>query len=238
MKTTAKTTATGKEKAAATVIAALFLYGLLLLSAPLKADEVLMSRSGFENWLLQALLPRQQMLDHLEAVAQDLEGRLSAWELSNLNRIYLWPDQPVVEYYDPGGIPAGTGTLDVPAQIIDGRTVVPLRFLGEALGAEVEWDGINRQISYIAGDRRIVLTVGQKTVLADDRMVEIDTAPLIIRDRTMVPVRFVSQWLGALVKWDAGARRVEIAFLRNGSGSILSGTDLFGTDLSGGDPYQ
>ena len=184
-----------------------------------------MSRSGFENWLLQALLPRQQKLDQLEAAAQDLEDRLSAWEQRNLNRIYLWPGQPIVEYYEPGGIPAGTGTLDVPAQIIDGRTVVPLRFLGEALGAEIEWDGVNRQITYIAGDRRIVLTVGQKTVLAGDRTVEIDTAPLIIRDRTMVPVRFVSQWLGAMVKWDAAARRVEIAFLRNGSGRDGSGRD-------------
>ena len=69
-----------------------------------------------------------------------------------------------------------------------------------------------QEIAYIADDRQIVLTVGRSTVLVSGRPVEIDAAPVIVGGRTLVPVRFVGQWLGAVVKWDEALNRVEISY--------------------------
>ena len=194
------------------VSAAIMIAAVLLLSAPMWAGEVLMSQSGFENWLQQKMQAREQKVSTIENRAEALDNRLKAWEYANLYVIYLWPDQPRAEYYDPGGIPAGADNLDVPPRIIDGRTMVPLRFIGEALGAEVIWNGETRQVAYLLGSRQILLTVDQNTALVGGRMVEFDAAPQIINNRTMVPVRFISQWLGAIVRWDEALKRVEIQY--------------------------
>jgi hypothetical protein len=188
---------------------------VVLLCLPLRAGDALMSRSGFAYWLQQKMLPRDRKLDALERRVETLENRLTAWENANLYRIYLWPGQPRAERYSPGGVPAGADDLDVPPRIIDGRTMVPLRFIGEALGAEVIWNGDARQVAYILGNRQILMTVDQQTALVGGRAVELDAAPQIVDGRTMVPVRFVSQWLGALVRWEEALKRVEIQYRRN-----------------------
>ncbi|MCL1805464.1 MAG: copper amine oxidase N-terminal domain-containing protein [Clostridiales bacterium] len=204
--------------AARMIVAALALTAVLWGSAPLWAGEVLLTRDGLANWLTQKMQPREQKLEMLEGRAVTLERKLKAWEDGHLHRIYLWPDVPRAEYYSPGGAPAGAADMDVPPRIIDGRTMVPLRFVGEALGAEVVWNGETRQVAYILGSRQVLLTVDQSTALVGGRPVEMDTAPRIVGDRTLVPVRFVSQWLGAIVLWDDNLKRVEIRYLRDGLG--------------------
>jgi hypothetical protein len=199
-------------------VAALALVLVLSLSSPLWAGETLMSLSGFESWIAQKLAPREQGLDRIDARAGDLERRLADWEHHNLSLVSLWPDDTRVEYFAPGGVPEGVGSLDVPPKIIDGRTMVPLRFVGETLGAEVIWNGDTRQVAYIAGSRQLLLTVGQTDALVNGRPEKIDTAPQIINDRTMVPVRFVGQWLGAVVRWDDAQKRVDIGWLKGGTG--------------------
>ena len=101
----------------------------------------------------------------------------------------------------------------MPPLIIDGRTMVPLRFIGEALGAQVIWDEATSKVTYLAGSRLIELTVGQTEVLVGGRVVQSDTPPIIVSGRTMVPVRFVSRWLGAAVDWDADLQRVDISYI-------------------------
>ncbi|MCL1848255.1 MAG: copper amine oxidase N-terminal domain-containing protein [Clostridiales bacterium] len=195
----------------------------LSLCAPVWAGEVLLSQAGFAYWLTEKLSPKERRVSDLESRAQVLEFTLTSWGNAHLHRIYLWLDNTTVEYYEPGGVPAGNASLDVPPRIVDGRTMAPLRFVGEALGAEVDWDGETRQVAYTAGGRRILLTVGQKTAMIGDRMVEMDIPPMIINDRTMVPVRFVSQWLGAAVRWDESLRRVELSYYRDGSAGFTQG---------------
>ena len=185
----------------------------LLIAAPLLADEVLMTQGGLAFMLQQHMLPRQQRVEQMLARAESLSAEASALEDRILARIYLWPGTNRVEYLSPDGTPTGSADLDVPMQIRDGRTLVPLRFLGEALSATVRWEAETRQIEYTAPGLRIILVEGQKQVLVNDRPYEMDVAPTIIAGRTMVPVRFVSQWLGAVVRWDQGANRVEIRYL-------------------------
>ena len=70
-------------------------------------------------------------------------------------------------------------------------------------------------MTYLAGSRLIELTVGRTEVLVGGRVVQSDTPPIIVSGRTLVPVRFVSHWLGAAVDWDAGQQRVGISYLKN-----------------------
>ncbi|HEY3367538.1 MAG TPA: stalk domain-containing protein [Symbiobacteriaceae bacterium] len=100
------------------------------------------------------------------------------------------------------------------APVIDaasGRTFVPVRFVGETLGAYVGWDGTVRKVTYLTGDTRIELVIGQKIATVNGKSVTLDAAPYIdTNSRTMVPVRFVSEQLGATVSWDGTARTVTI----------------------------
>lgn len=91
------------------------------------------------------------------------------------------------------------------------RTFVPVRFVGEALGAYIGWEQAAQRVTYLAGDSRIQLTIGQKTAQVNGRAVTLDAAPYIDPNgRTLVPVRFVSEQLGATVGWDAATKAVTI----------------------------
>jgi len=90
------------------------------------------------------------------------------------------------------------------------RTMVPLRGIFESLGATVTWDEANGRITATKGDSRIELTVGSDQALVNGRTVTLDS-PAVIRDsRTMIPLRFVSEALGATVFWDERQQAVLI----------------------------
>lgn len=92
----------------------------------------------------------------------------------------------------------GVGTLlDVPPQLIGGRTLVPLRFLVEALGANLEWEGTEQRITITAGARKVVIWVDRPQAIIDGVSTTLDVPPTILDGRTMVPLRFVSENLSA-----------------------------------------
>ena len=196
------------------------LLGTLLVALPgalpgalhAQALEVLMSQSGFAFWLQQRFSPLDARLAAAEARASALEGRLEDWQRGYLRRMILRPGDARVELFHPGGESAGLVQLDVAPALIGGRTMAPLRFVGESLGAEVIWIAETRQAAYIAGERQILLTEGLTTVLVNGREETIDTPPTVVDGRTLVPLRFVSQWLGAVVRWDESLRQVEIRY--------------------------
>ncbi|MEL7622533.1 MAG: copper amine oxidase N-terminal domain-containing protein [Clostridiales bacterium] len=208
------------------ILTSLVLAAAMAFSSPLWAGEVLMSESGLANWLQQKFLAREDKLSKLESRLAAVESGLQTWESQNLYKLYLWPGNTQVEYYNPGGVPGSKDSLDAPPQVHDGRTFVPLRFVGEVLGAEVIWNGDTRQVTYVTDSRQILLTVGQKDVQVAGQNLAMDAAPMIINGRTMVPVRFVGQWLGAIVKWDEGLKRVEIGYVKGGNagGTGVSGS--------------
>lgn len=99
---------------------------------------------------------------------------------------------------------------DQPATIIDGRTLVPLRGIFEALGAKVYWNGDTQKVTAMKGDINIVLQIGNKIATKNGKEIELDVPAQIVNSRTLVPVRFVSEALGAEVNWDAEHTAVEI----------------------------
>ena len=99
---------------------------------------------------------------------------------------------------------------DVPAQIINDRTLVPLRSIFEALGASVSWDGENKIVTAVKGDIIITIQIGNKTMNVNSRQKELDVPAQIIDNRTLVPARAISEALGCQVDWDSGSKTVYI----------------------------
>ncbi len=102
---------------------------------------------------------------------------------------------------------------DVQPQVINDRTMVPIRFVAEALQAIVKWRGDDKSVLITSKGKPETappMGNGQLRVVVDGREVVGDVPPQIIDGRTLVPVRFVAQALGAEVQWDGTERRVII----------------------------
>lgn len=106
------------------------------------------------------------------------------------------------DYY----IAAAQKTMDTtPVINSDDRTLVPVRFVAEALGAQVNWNADDQTVTIIKDGKTVVMTIGQKDYSLDGKAMTMDTAPVINSDnRTMVPVRFVAEALGASVDYTDG----------------------------------
>lgn len=108
--------------------------------------------------------------------------------------------------------------LDVEPIIEEDRTLIPLRGVMEGLGAAVEWDQETSTVSISTENVNIELVIGEtnaKVVKTTDEVpseetIELDVAAKLVNDRTFVPVRFVSETLGAEVDWDNTLRIVII----------------------------
>lgn len=94
-------------------------------------------------------------------------------------------------------------TIDVPAMIIDSRTMVPLRYIGESLGAEIQWVEKTRTINIKKDGKTITLVVGKTGP-------GLDVSATIVNSRTLVPVRYITEAFGANVTWFPSTRKVEI----------------------------
>lgn len=119
-----------------------------------------------------------------------------------------------------------TVTLDSPAVILGGRTLVPIRFISESLGATVGWNGETRQVTVSRAGHTLLLTIGQRQATFDGAPIRIDVAPAIINDRTLVPLRLIGERLGAYVGWEA-ARRTAWVALGSPPGLVLMLDNVF-----------
>lgn len=93
--------------------------------------------------------------------------------------------------------------MDVAPYETSGRTMVPIRFISEYLGADVTWNAAKKTVTIIDGETTLTLTI-------DKRLEGMDVAPLLQNDRTFVPLRFVSEKLGAVVDWYAATKDIII----------------------------
>ncbi len=106
----------------------------------------------------------------------------------------------------------------------DGRTIVPVRFVATGLGAYVSWDSKTQTVT-IQKDRDIIkLTIGQKQAIKNGQVLSFDTSASIVNSRTMVPLRFVSEGLGAYVAWDGATKTVIVKTKTQDTGSQTGST--------------
>lgn len=99
---------------------------------------------------------------------------------------------------------------DVAPEIVNNRTLVPVRSVFEELGAEVTWISSRKQVIIRSVTTRIVFNLGKSKAYVDDKGYELDVAATAIDGRTMIPVRFVSEKLGYDVEWSSQANAVHI----------------------------
>ncbi len=100
--------------------------------------------------------------------------------------------------------------FDQPPAVIGGRVLVPLRGVFERLGAFVQWDQQSNTVTAVRGDTQVTLVIGSRQATVNGRALILDVPALIVGGRTLVPLRFVSEAMGARVDWDAGSRAVFI----------------------------
>lgn len=101
-------------------------------------------------------------------------------------------------------------TFNVPPVKVGDRVMVPLRGIFEALGATVNWDGATRTITANREATNVLLVIGKSPATVNGQAVALDTPAMIIKGATMVPLRFVSEALGAEVKWSGATQTVSI----------------------------
>ncbi len=101
-------------------------------------------------------------------------------------------------------------SFDVPPQLINGRTMVPLRVIFEALGATVYWDDATQTVTAVKGATIVELTIGSDTMYHSGDKAFLDSPACLIDGRTLVPARAVAEAFGMLVDWDDTTHTVTI----------------------------
>lgn len=99
---------------------------------------------------------------------------------------------------------------DVTPQNIEGRILVPIKTISEEMGAEVLYDHGTRVVTIIDGEKTILLNIGETTAYINGIENELDVPANVIDGRTMVPIRFVSESMDAVVDWDGDTKTVII----------------------------
>lgn len=109
----------------------------------------------------------------------------------------------------------GRGTTPI---IKDGRTLLPIRTVVESLGGTIDWDGTARKVTIKLNGKIIEMWIENSTAKVNDISKLIDPSnknvkPIIVNGRTMLPVRFVSESLGAYVEWFGDTKEVLMVYV-------------------------
>ncbi|HHY91514.1 MAG TPA: TolC family protein, partial [Clostridiales bacterium] len=121
------------------------------------------------------------------------------------NRVVFTIDDP---NYAIGG---QTKQADTAPYIKNGRVMLPIRYVAEALGIDegkIEWDPAEQRVTIFHGNSIIQMKIGEPTLSVDGRAIQMDAAPEIRDGRTMIPLRAVAEALGVELKWNSYSRSV------------------------------
>lgn len=124
-------------------------------------------------------------------------------------------------------MPAGAAQVYVDGQDLDvitvsenGITLVPLRAIFQSLGATVNWDSETQTITAAKDQTTIKLQIGSYTAYKNGQPVILQVAGKVVSGNTMVPLRFVSESLGANVEWDGAAQIINIVSVGSSSATL------------------
>ncbi|HBQ28842.1 MAG TPA: hypothetical protein DD719_05525 [Desulfotomaculum sp.] len=118
-------------------------------------------------------------------------------------------------------VPAGTKVLvngaplalDVAPLVEQGRLLIPLRAIAEALGAVVKWKEAGESIMVTKGEVSVRLKIGSNTAYKNNIKINLEAPLRITGGRTLAPLRLVSETLGAKVAWEENSRKVIITYI-------------------------
>lgn len=100
---------------------------------------------------------------------------------------------------------------DTPPAIVDGRTLVPVRAIFEAIGATVEWDNATRTATGAKDSTIVSIQIDNTTAYVNGEARVLDVPAQLINNRTMVPARFISEAFGCDVTWYQKTQTVGVA---------------------------
>lgn len=140
-------------------------------------------------------------------------------------KIQVWVDELPVAF-------------DTQPEIIKGRTLVPFRAIAESLNVNVEWDGKTRTVTATDNLTIVRLQINNGTAYKNNTAIPLETPPVIIGGRTLIPIRFFSEAFGGMVTWDAVVNGVRVTsapkamnvtgYYALGDSTTSSWQDLFG----------
>lgn len=101
-------------------------------------------------------------------------------------------------------------SFEVPPIIDNGRTLVPLRAIFEAMGAHVEWNASTRTVTATKDGTKVILAIGSTKPTVNGQVTVLDVPAKIVDDRTLAPLRFVGEAFGGKVAWNQSTYTVDI----------------------------
>lgn len=117
-------------------------------------------------------------------------------------------DNNILNSWD--GKNTATLTLEAAPFIQDSRTMVPVRAVSEGLNCDVEWNAQTSTVTITKDNNVITLQIGNNSATVNESTVTLDTVPVIVSDRTFVPLRFISESLGFNVSYINASRQILI----------------------------
>ena len=138
------------------------------------------------------------------------------------DKLVLWTNERLIEY-DMADIedvlnekcPSDTPYIefdgnilgfDEPPIIEDGSTLVPMRFLFEQIGADVEWDSKTQTATAMLDNKAVTFSIDNVNARINNKPAKMDVPARLVNGKTMVPLRFLSENMGYDVDWDADSR--------------------------------
>ncbi len=100
--------------------------------------------------------------------------------------------------------------FDVDPVLLNDRTLVPMRMIFEKLGMSVNWNSFTQTATASDGNTEISFTIGLDRAAVNHKDFTLDTYPVLLGDRTLIPLRFLSESLGYIVNWDGASQTVYI----------------------------
>lgn len=108
-------------------------------------------------------------------------------------------------------IDSGRGTTPI---VVNGRSMVPIRAIVEAMGGNIHWDGSESKISLHARNQVVDMWLDQKQVHRNGNADQMDVAPVSQGGRTFVPIRFASENLDAKADWINSTKEIVIVYTK------------------------
>lgn len=180
---------------------------------PGSSEDPLVTKSYVDQYVNDKVQKLQQALDQAQSRLNSLEQELAALKKKISELPSAGMKQVILTIGSKTAFINGT-PVQLPVapyqEAATGTSMVPFRFVGEALGATVGYDGQAQTVSYLLGSRTVTLKIGSLKATINGSVQDLPAAPRLVNGTTMVPLRVVSQGLGAEVRWDETARAITI----------------------------
>lgn len=103
--------------------------------------------------------------------------------------------------------------LTAPPQLVKGTTMVPIRFIGEAFGCKVEWNGAEKKITITRGSFQMILWMDKTTGKVNGKDAKLSAPPTSIKGSTFVPLRLIAEAFGAKLDFNSATKEIKIVWI-------------------------